>query len=252
MSDIQNKLPAAPAGDPATKPAWRHRRWVRRSVVAIALLGLLAALHRPLLRGVADFLIVDQPLQRADYWVLLPAALDTQAVLADAARRYSAGDVGGIMVFDPPISRGVRCGAWPDRATALRRELERLGVPARAIVVPPEPCRTTWDAAQAMKRWLQNRPETRLIVVGRLMRGRYDRRIFNAVLDARQAADLQFTAARGGIDENNWWHSREGIQWIFQSYASLAFDWFGGHAEQCREPWTLEEFENSLPAPGNQ
>ncbi len=132
---------------------------------------------------------------------------------------------------------------------SLRRDLARRGVPAAAIVVPPEPCRTTWEAAHAIQRWLQRRPETRLIIVDVLWRGRYDRRIFNTVLDTRQAADLQFTAIRGGIDENNWWHSREGIQLLFQNYTSLAFDWWNGESKQCEGQWTLEDFENSLPAP---
>jgi hypothetical protein len=122
-------------------------------------------------------------------------------------------------------------------------------VPPAAIVVPPEPCHTTWDAAHALQLWLHKRPETRLIVADRLLRGRYDRRIFNAVLDARQAAGLQFRAMRSGVDENNWWHSREGIQLVFQNYAALAFDWWNGQSEQCKTPWTLEDFENGLPAP---
>jgi hypothetical protein len=234
---------------PAGKQSWLRRRWVRRLLAAVVVLGILAAAYRPLLRGVAEFLIVDSPAGRADYLVLLPATLDSGVEAEEAARRYIAGDVGGILLFKPPMSRAVRCRAWPDRATELCRDLARLGVPAAAIIVPPEPCRTSWDAAHAIQHWLQKRPETRLLVMDRLLRGRYDRRIFNTVLDARQAAALQFTALRSGVDENNWWHSREGIQLIFQNYGELAFDWCSGQSEPCKDPWILEDFERSLPAP---
>jgi len=249
MNAIHKTSTTPSVANAAAAPAWLRRRWVRRSLVAVVVLGLLAALHRPLLRGAAEFLIVDSPVQRADYWVLLPEAIDSKSLVEEAARRYAAGDVHGIMIFEPPPSRAVQCRAWPDRATALRRDLAHRGVPPAAIVAPPELCRTTWDAAHAIQVWLQKRPETRLIIVDLLWRGRYDRRIFNTVLDSRQAADLQFTAMRAGIDENNWWRSREGIQLVFQNYASLAFDWWNGESEQCKGPWTLEEFENSLPAP---
>jgi len=230
-------------------PAWLRRRWVRRSLAAVVVVGLLAALHRPLLRDVAEFLIVDTPVKQADYWVLLPGVVGSESLVEEAARRYAAGDVHGILIFEAPPSRAIQCGASPDRATALRRDLAGRGVPAAAIVAPPELCRTTWDAAHAIQLWLQKRPDTRLIIVDFLWRGRYDRRIFNAVLDSRQAANLQFSAIREGIDEKNWWHSRECIQLVFQNYASLAFDWWNGESEQCTGPWTLEDFENSLPAP---
>jgi hypothetical protein len=241
--------PVVPHVNSTTRLAWWHRRWVRRLLAATVVLGLVAAMHRPLLKGVAEFLIVDTPAGPADYFVLLPEVIDSRAAADEALRRYAAGEIRGILLFQPPMSRAVRCGAWPDRATELRRDLEQRGVPPTAIVVPPGPCRTSRDAAETLRIWLQNRPATRLIVMDRLLRGRYDRRIFNAVFDTRQAAGLQFTAMRTGIDENNWWQSREGIQMIFQNYAALVFDGCSGQSEQCRDPWTMEEFERSLPLP---
>lgn len=228
---------------------WWWPRWVRLSIAIAAILAILAMLHRPLLRGVAEFLIVDEPIGRTDFMVLLPGSLENKAAIDEAVRRYIAGEAHGIMFFDPPISRAVRCGAWPDRAVGLRRKLTERGVPESAIVVPPEPCRTSREAAHALQNWLQGRPDTRLIVVDRLLRGRYDRRIFESILGAPRIADVRFMAMRGGVDENNWWHSREGIQLIFQNYAMLAFDWFNGDSAQCRGAWTLEEFEQSLPRP---
>jgi len=231
------------------RKAWLPRRWVRRLLVAAVVLIVLAAMHRPLLHGVARFLIVDQPVVPADYLVLLPGTVDNDAELSEVARRYATGEVHGVLLFTPPLSRAVRCGAWPDRATELRGDLEQRGVPPEAIVVPPGECRTSWDAAESLQLWLEQRPKMRLIILERLLRGRHDRRILSTVLGGQQAAGLQFSAMRSGIDENDWWQSREGIQTVFQSYAALAFDWCNGRSEQCRNPWTLGEFENSLPPP---
>ena len=233
------------------RKAWWRRQSVRRLLAAAVVLVALAAMHRPLLRGVASFLIVDQPLAPADYLVLLPGTVETGVEVDEVARRYAAGECSRCSwLFEPPdVARGDRCGAWSDWATALRRDLEKRGIAPGAIVVLPDECRTSWDAAESLQPWLEKRPETRLIVLERLMRGRHDWRILNSVLGGRQVANLQFSAIRGGIDENNWWQSREGIQLVFQNYAALAFDWCNGQSEQCGKPWTLEEFEHSLPPP---
>lgn len=223
------------------------RRRVRNWLVAASILVVLAALHRPLLRSVAAFLIDAPPAGRSDYLVLLPSVLETRAAADEVAQRFFSGDVHGVLFFEPPETRAVRCGAWPDPATSLRRQLLNRGLPSSAIIVLPQQCRTTSEAADALRPWLADRPAVRLMILGREFRGRADRRIFGSALDVRQSANLEFAAVHGGVDANNWWQSREGIQLVFQNYAALAFEWWNGQSTACRPAWTLAEFEQSLP-----
>lgn len=199
----------------------------------------------------ATYLLVEQPAAHADFVVLLPSVLERPTLAEEVAKRYSAGGVHGILFFQPPMSRGVACGAWIDPAGALRDDLIKRGVPASAIVVPPQICRTTWDAADAIGEWLKDRPPTQLLIIGPEFRGRTNRLIFNSVLSNEQSANIEYAAMRGGVDESNWWQSREGIQMVFQNYATLAFDWWNGKPKTCKPAWTLAEFERSLPAPAS-
>jgi hypothetical protein len=125
-------------------------------------------------------------------------------------------------------------------------------VPSAAVILLPGPCRTTRDAAAAIRLWLEDRPKTRMLVLGRLLRGRCDRQVFNSVLDAQQSEGVEFAAIHTGVDQGNWWKSREGILLIFQNYAALAFNGWNGPSQPCRPAWTLEEFENSLPTLSHQ
>jgi len=226
-----------------------RRRWVRRSAAAAAMLVVVAVFHWPILRSVAGFLITPPPTGPADYLVLLPGVATQSTGLDQVAREYSSGNVHGIVLFTLPATRGVSNGIWPDLATSVRAELARRGVPPSSIVVLPTPSRTGWEAADTLHDWLKDRPDTRLIVMVREFHGRCDRRVFDLVLGGRRLAGLQFETVRGGIDETNWWHSREGIQLVFQNYVALMFDWWNGPSKPCKKPWTLEDFEKSLPAP---
>ncbi len=212
-------------------------------------LVLVAAFHRPLLRSVAAYLLVEKSVPKADFFVLLPSILERPTIAEETARRYSSGEMRGILLFEPPVSRGVACGAWTDPAISLRADLVKRGVPESAIVLLPNICRTTWDAASAVGDWLDDRRPTRLVIVGPEFRGRSNRLIFDSVLQKQQATRIEFAAVSDGIDQDNWWQSREGIQLVFQNYATLAFDWCGGKPKACKPAWTLAEFEKSLPAP---
>ena len=83
------------------------------------------------------FLIADQPLAQVDYLVLLPGTADKGSRRMNAARRYAAGDVRGILLFDSAdvARRAVRRMARPGDDVAPR--LEQRGIPPAAIVMPP-------------------------------------------------------------------------------------------------------------------
>lgn len=144
--------------------------------------------------------------------------------------------------------RTVQCGAWPEPVAILKRQFEQRGIPEAAIVMPPQICRTTDNVGVALRDWLKGRESTSLIVLGREFHGRYDRRVLNAELPSVEASKIKFAVLRTGVDENNWWQSREGIQLVFQNYAALAFEWWNGPAPACKPAWTLKEYESNLPA----
>jgi hypothetical protein len=88
----------------------------------------------------------------------------------------------------------------------------------------------------------------RLDVLCRRLSGRCERQVLGAVLTPAAFTQLHFAAADNRIDETNWWHDREGIQMVFQAYTQLAYVFIHGETQSKTGAWTLEQYEQSLPA----
>ena len=69
------------------------RKTARRLILLAVLIVVIIALHVPVLRGIAGFLIVDQPLEQADVVVLLPSTLSSQDVRDAAVQLFRDGTV---------------------------------------------------------------------------------------------------------------------------------------------------------------
>src|SRR5205085_2577460 len=91
----------APAFAPGTTPV-RKRRWVRRLFAALILLGALGFICRgPFLRGIASFLVADDPLEHADF-----ALLDSgDGALGEAVRLYKEGWTSNILLQEHRLRR---------------------------------------------------------------------------------------------------------------------------------------------------
>ncbi len=249
MSSVEPPAGAQSAGSgtSAPLPNPRRRRWRRRLLTAAALVTSLLVLHRPLFRGLGNFLAADDPLAKADYLVVPPSVAGDSAAIDDALSRIQAGRAAGLIFFNPPATRSVKVGAWPDFETAARRALRRRGLADSAIVFIAGENRTSWDAARSLERWLAGHGNARLDMLCQPLRGRYERSVFASVLTERAMQQLHFCAAAGPIDESNWWQSREGIQVLFQNYARLGFLIFNGESVTATDQWNYEQFEESLP-----
>jgi hypothetical protein len=242
----------SPAEPPASKSAAapaRPRRWRRRTIIAAGVLAILWLVHAPLLRNVGSFVAADRPLDKADYIVVLPSMAGDGAAIDEAVKRVHDGQATGLVLFRPPTTRSVQCGAWAEFETSAREALGRQGLSSRAIVFAAGESRTSWDAARAMAKWLDGRPDVRLDVLCQRFRGRYERSVFGSVLSAAAMGQLHFSAVWRDVDETNWWHDREAIQMVFQNYSRLLFIWLNSEPHAETGQWTLEQYERSLPTP---
>ena len=212
-----------------------------------AIAGLLAIFHALLLRGLGGFIADDEPFAAADYIVILPSVAEDTAAIDQAIEAMRRGEATGLLFFAMPPPRGVRCGAWPDYETVVRRYLQAKGISAAAITFVPGSSRNSWDAARALGNWCGSRKPARLEILCEQFRGRYERHIFAAAFPGEMAGQLHFVTAAGHIDASRWWCDREGIQVVFQNYARLAFVALNGEAKSGGEEWTFDQYEQSLP-----
>jgi hypothetical protein len=87
----------------------------------------------------------------------------------------------------------------------------------------------------------------RLEVLCRPLGGRYERQVLGTVLPPEAFSQLHFAQTEDRIDETNWWHDREGIQMVFQSYVQLAYITLHGETHSALPAWNLKQYEQNLP-----
>lgn len=233
----------------SSRPAKSVRR---RLVVAAVAIVIVAVLHRPLLRGAAQLLVVDQDSSPCDYlWI--PAGdgfpvSDTRYL--DAAAAMLRGVQGRrVLMISPPANRLVQMGVVPPFIDETRRQLESRGIAHDAIVVVSRGSQDARAEMLLLQAWLEEHSKARVVVfsdrfASRRARLGLDRRL------APSAASRIVVRARSNLrfEERTWWQSRDGIRdfllsWIRLAYA-LAYDDQG----QTPRRWTLEEYEERFLA----
>jgi uncharacterized SAM-binding protein YcdF (DUF218 family) len=188
-------------------------------LVGIALVGFAPA---SLFRGVASFLIVEDPLEPAAAIVALGGHLPFREM--EAAKLYRAGWAPEVVIV-----RGARREEWKalhdlgvelTEAWELSREvLIRQGVQTSAILVVEEEAEGTLEEFQAIVRALkpENRP---VILVTSKYHTRRARLTWNYVTQGRSKAIVR-AAGQDPFDPTRWWRERRFALAVVREYLGL-------------------------------
>src|ERR1035441_3807181 len=136
------------------------RKWPRRlrSVVlwSCGLVVLLAAFcfafRSPLLTGLANAWIVNEPLERADAIVVLGGGLETRPF--EAARLYQQGLAPKILLMNVKLSPTTQLGITQPEKDLTRQVLLKKDVPDSDCITIGDAVASTHDEALAVRAWL--------------------------------------------------------------------------------------------------
>jgi uncharacterized SAM-binding protein YcdF (DUF218 family) len=146
---------------------WRTRsRLTRAAGALLASSLLLILLHRQVLAGIGGLLIVEDPAPaRVDLIFLLNGGINTRPFRA--AELYKQGLAPRIVIAQSERLPTELLRLTPNPTEVSIGVLDRLGVPASAIVVLPfgEGTTSTRDEARALRSYLEAPPARRLAVV---------------------------------------------------------------------------------------
>lgn len=135
-----------------------------------------------------------------------------------AVRRLLVAGAGGVADVD-----GVRLLSEQE---ILVRMLRALGVPEEAVERLPDSVQSTEDEARALRRSLERRPASSVVVVTSDLHTRRCRWVFNHVL-AGTPVRIQFAGAPGeGAGPDDWWKSPEGRRSYGLEAIKLVPTWF--------------------------
>ncbi len=169
--------------------------------------------------------------------------LDGDGCFEEAARLYHQGEVQKALLIKYRTNRLVQLGIVPPPESLARNELEKLGVPASAIELIGNDVKSNWDAARAARDRVDGKDESRLVVLCSEFGSRETRWIYSKVLDRDQASRVRLKPLRDRrYDEFNWWHSKQGVLAVFNSYVGLAYSWTNGEQPDQRQEFDAEDW----------
>ena len=227
-STVRRNLLAVPAHGPPTVasplpnsqlqakrrlgPLQRRTRCIAAAFLALLLLGAAAyVLRRPLLTGMANAIIVDEPLAPAGFIFVLGG--DTHLRLAHAAKLFHQGIAPRVVIMAAPLHSASVPGTNSDPAYPFVQVARERGIPDSAITVLRFPAgyANTEAEGQLLGGYLEQNPARRVVVVtsayhtGRA-RWTLRRELRGVPVEIRMSASPD-----PGFDASNWWHTEEGF-----------------------------------------
>jgi uncharacterized SAM-binding protein YcdF (DUF218 family) len=194
-------------------PDGNRRKWCRRLFWFLAFGGAsLCALYvfrAPLLAGLANAWIVNEPLANADVIVVLGGGRETRPV--EAAKLYHQGLAPRILIMNSmPPPKSVR-SLIPSDAELTRQILGKLNVPASALVVLGDAVTSSYEESLALRNWAKTNAITSVIIPTdifhtRRVRWLYRKELKNTGIQVRvEAVPVREYTAR------DWWRNEYGI-----------------------------------------
>jgi uncharacterized SAM-binding protein YcdF (DUF218 family) len=205
-------------------PNKRRQRAILAAIAVLLLLSILAyALRAPILTGVAELLVVNDPLQPADIIFMLNGDYDTRPF--HAAELYQQGFAPLIVIAKMEMLPAEKLGLVSNGTDISVGVMEKLGVPAKKIIVLPTAggVTSTFDEAAALRQYIAANDVHCLILVTSAFHTRRAKWIFE-----REFAGLPVRLEVAAVpntefDASNWWQSEAGLITLNNEYIKLFY-----------------------------
>src|ERR1039457_6149469 len=188
-------------------------KWFRRLVGTLLFLcALLVAgylCRAPLLRGVAQAWIVNEPLSKADVIVVLGGGPDTRPF--EAARLFQLSLAPKILLMKPRLTPATELGLTPSEAELTRSVLLKMGIPDQAIFVTSDMVTNSYDESIALRNWARTNGVKRVIVPTDIF---HTRRVCWLYGQELKRTGIQVEIEAVPVHQytaGDWWRHEEGI-----------------------------------------
>jgi uncharacterized SAM-binding protein YcdF (DUF218 family) len=183
-------------------------------VFFVILCAVLYFARRPILRFIAEFLIIEDPLDKADALIVLG---DDNFYADRATRGAQLFREGKAPVI---IASGRRLRPNAGIAELMEHDLVERGVPRDKIVRFAHDADSTLEEAQALAQFAKERKWRTVIVVTSNFHTRRARYIFRRVFP--HGMQVRVASARDGdFDPEHWWEKRKSIKGLTREFAGM-------------------------------
>ena len=173
------------------------------------LVGTGYVFRTPLLTGLADAWVIDDPVTNADAIVILGGGPETRPFAA--ARLYHDGVAPMVLYTDVRPGPTEELGITPREPEQTRRVLLSHNVPATAMTMIGTNVATTYDESLAVRAWIEKSGAKTIIIPTDPFHTRRVRWIFRKELRDTQTAIhvVPVNAARYRVKD--WWRHEDGV-----------------------------------------
>ena len=189
-------------------------RWQRLLLVAGLLAVLAIAAYRPLLTGMAAFLVVQDPLERSDVIVVLSGGRGDERVRQAADLYHQA--LAPIVL----LSGGVEMVGISIPELQRRQALAR-GIPPSALRVEPASTSTA-DQARFLRPMLEQMRARRATVVTSSFHTRRTRYLFRRIFNGSPVEIRVYPVQRDVFQLSEWWKRDWETEQVVLEYVKLA------------------------------
>ncbi len=211
-----------PATDTRSKgPAWRKR--LRAAAVMAVLLLTLFLLRYPLLRGLGDFLITEDPLGPADAVFVLGGSVQDRGT--EAARVYASGVSQQFVFTGAPVPSALQAlGLDSTEAECTRNAAVVAGLPTEHTLALNVGT-STYEEFEALLAYSIEQGFDTVIVVSSPFHLRRIGRVFRKPFRKAGITVLLHGAPSTTFHEETWWEAEDGLIMLNNEYVKLVYYW---------------------------
>jgi uncharacterized SAM-binding protein YcdF (DUF218 family) len=187
----------------------RLRRLAWLLALGCALLTLCYFFRSPMLRGVAEAWVVNEPVAKADAIVILGGGLENRPFAA--AKLFEAGAAPKILYMDVKLSPSEEIGVTMAEAEVTHRILLSKGIPDAAMTKIGRSVASTYDESKAVEAWIEKTGAKSIIIPTDMFHTRRVRWLFHKELGDTKA-DIHVVAVDPRrYKVTDWWQHEEGL-----------------------------------------
>lgn len=209
----------------ASTPNKKHllRSVLLASTFLVLLVVLAYAFRSQILTGIADLLVVNDPLQPADIIFVLNGDYNTRPFRA--SELYEQGIAPIIVIARSEMLPAEELGLAPNDTDVSIGVMKALGVPPEKIVVLPVEGGTTstFDEAIALRQYIESHNVHSLILLTSAFHTRRAKWIFDRELSGLPVRLEVAAVPHYGFDESDWWQSEDGLITLNNEYIKLVY-----------------------------
>lgn len=185
-------------------------KWFLALLLVLCASLIVAGLCRaPLLRGLANEWIVNEPLSHADAIVVLGGGPDTRPF--EAARLFHLGLASKILLMNSRPSPAAELGLVPTEADIGRGILLKNGVPSDDIIIATDIVTNSFDESISVRNWAKANAALRVIIPTDLFHTRRVRWLYRKEL---KTTGIQVEIEAVPVHQysvDDWWKHEDGV-----------------------------------------